>query len=132
MAFFVSWTCRGVRDHFDDIRLLISEFNPVCAAFQESYLKPTDSIKVRWYSCLWIDYTFGRRPSGKVALFTALNFPSYGMPLTTSLQATAVRVQLQKLIQSIPFIIFIACHVYQLERPYSPYYLAPQGVTVFR
>lgn len=98
MAVLLSWNCRGFRSKLDNIKSLVADHHPVCFAIQETYLKTTDSAKIRRYSCLRKDNDIDGRVSGGVALFTSHDYPSTVIPLHTTLQAVAVRVHVRKLI----------------------------------
>ncbi|GBN37034.1 hypothetical protein AVEN_256650-1 [Araneus ventricosus] len=98
LSLFV-WNCRGFRTKACHIKDLINELNPVCIAFQETYLKPADIARIKRDSLVRKDNeTKSGRASGGVALLVFHNTPSSVITLNTNLQALAVRVMLSNLI----------------------------------
>lgn len=98
MSIFLSWNCRGSRTKLNEIKSLISIHQPVCVALQETFLKPTDSFKIRRYSSVRFDNDSVGRASGGVSILTRHDFPSNTINLRTVLQAVAVQVHVRRLI----------------------------------
>ena len=67
----IQWNCRGLKPNYNEVSLLISEYNPSVFCFQETFLKPDDTISLR-------------------------GFNIYNFDLQTELQATAVSVTLDR------------------------------------
>ena len=40
----IQWNCRGLKPYYNEVSLLISEYNPSVFCFQETFLKPDDNI----------------------------------------------------------------------------------------
>ncbi|GBO00627.1 hypothetical protein AVEN_229258-1 [Araneus ventricosus] len=99
MVCLVSWNCRGFRTRACHIKDLINELNPICIAFQETYLKPADIARIKC-DCLGRKDNENKsgRASGGIALLVFHNTPSSVITLNTNLQALAVRVMLSNLI----------------------------------
>ena len=46
----IQWNCRGLKPNYNEVSLLISEYNPSVFCFQETFLKPDDNISLRGFS----------------------------------------------------------------------------------
>ena len=46
------WNCRGLKPNFNEVSLLISEYNPSVFCFQETFLKPDDNISLKGFNIL--------------------------------------------------------------------------------
>ena len=98
MTSFVSWNCRGIRSRIDDVKNIISTYNPICLALQETFLKPTNQLKIRGFHCFRKDCSRNSNVSGGVCIFTSNRYPSTEHQLNTTLQAVAVRIHTTRLI----------------------------------
>ncbi|GFT58124.1 putative RNA-directed DNA polymerase from transposon X-element [Trichonephila clavipes] len=98
MTSFISWNCRGLRTRLDDLKSIISTYQPACVALQETFLKSTMTMQVRGYNCVRRDVDGDTSPTGGVCLFTSNLFPSNVVTLHTSLQAVAVRIHVHSLV----------------------------------
>ncbi|GFU70759.1 putative RNA-directed DNA polymerase from transposon X-element [Trichonephila clavipes] len=90
MTSFVSWKCHGLRTRLDDVKSIISTYQPACVALQETFLKSTMTMQVRGYNCVRRDVDGDTSPTGGVCLFTSNLYPSNVVTLHTSLQTVAV------------------------------------------
>ena len=43
----IQWNCRGLKPNYNEVSLLISEYNPSVFCFQETFLKPDDNTSLR-------------------------------------------------------------------------------------
>ena len=43
----IQWNCRGLKPNYNEVPLLISEYNPSVFYFQETFLKPDDNISLK-------------------------------------------------------------------------------------
>ncbi|GFV21096.1 putative RNA-directed DNA polymerase from transposon X-element [Trichonephila clavipes] len=98
MTAFISWNCRGLRTRLDDLKSIISTYQPACVALQETFLKSTMTMQVRGYNCVRRDVDGATSPTGGVCLFTSNLYPSTVVTLHTSLQAVAVRIHIHSLV----------------------------------
>ncbi|GFS90849.1 probable RNA-directed DNA polymerase from transposon X-element [Trichonephila clavipes] len=98
MTSFISWNCRGLRTRFDDLKSIISTYQPACVALQETFLKSTMTMQVRGFNCVRRDVDGDTSPTGGVCLFTSNLYPSTVVTLHTSLQAVAVRIHIRSLV----------------------------------
>ncbi|GFT03178.1 probable RNA-directed DNA polymerase from transposon X-element [Trichonephila clavipes] len=98
MTSFISWNCRGLRTRLDDLKSIISTYQPACVALQETFLKSTMTMQVRGYNCVRRDVDGDTSPTGGVCLFTSNLYPSNVVTLHTSLQAVAVRIHVHSLV----------------------------------
>ena len=97
MATVLQWNCRGLRPNYEEVQLLIQNYAPTVICLQEIKLKPNNNITFRNYvisqKCLDSEVAHGG-----VMILTSCRTPYSVIPLTTNLQAVAVRVSLPKAI----------------------------------
>ena len=91
----IQWNCRGLKPNYNEVSLLISEYNPSVFCFQETFLKPDDNISLRGFNVYNYVHTDCLRPSGGASIFVKSSFPQRKIDLQTELQATAISVILQ-------------------------------------
>ena len=46
----IQWNCRGLKLNFNEVSILISEYNPFVFCFQETFLKPDDNISLNGFN----------------------------------------------------------------------------------
>ena len=92
----IQWNCRGLKPNYNEVSLLISEYNPSVFCFQETFLKPDDNISLRGFNIYNYVHTDCMRPSGGASIFVKSSFPQRKIDLQTELQATAVSVTLDR------------------------------------
>ena len=92
----IQWNCRGLKPNYNEVSLLISEYNPSVFCFQETFLKPDDNISLRGFNIYNYVHTDCLRPSGGASIFVKSSFPQRKIDLQTELQATAVSVTLDR------------------------------------
>ena len=92
----IQWNCRGLKPNYNEVSLLISEYNPSVFCFQETFLKPDDNISLRGFNVYNYVQTDCLRPSGGASIFVKSSFPQRKIDLQTELQATAVSVTLDR------------------------------------
>ena len=44
------WNCRGLKPNYNEVSLLISEYNPSVFCFQDAFLKPDDNISLKGFN----------------------------------------------------------------------------------
>ena len=91
----IQWNSRGLKPNYNEVSLLISEYNPSVFCFQETFLKPDDNISLRGFNIYNYIHTDCLRPSGGASIFVKSSFPQK-IDLQTELQATAVSVTLDR------------------------------------
>ena len=92
----IQWNCRGLKPNYNDVSLLISEYNPSVFCFQETFLKPDDNISLKGFNIYNYVHTDCLRPSGGASIFVKSSFPQRKIDLQTNLQATAISVTLDR------------------------------------
>ena len=107
--------CRGLKPKFDEISLLISQYNPSVFCLQETFLKPDDTITLKGFDTYKYIHSNCQKPSGGSSIFVKSSCPQRNIQLTTELQATAVSVTLDKEIT--------ICSIYIPPSLESPYHL---------
>ena len=92
----IQWNCRGLKPNYNELSLLISEYNPSVFCFQETFLKPDVNISLKGFNIYNYVHTECTRPCGGASVFVKSSFPQRKIDLQTELQATAVSVTLDK------------------------------------
>ena len=65
----IQWNCRGLKPNFNEVSLLISEYNQSVFCFQETFLKPDDNISFKGFNIYNYVHTDRLRPSGGASIF---------------------------------------------------------------
>ena len=81
----IQWNCRGLKPNFNEVSLLISEYNPSVFCFQETFLKPDDNISLKGFNIYNYVHTDCLRPSGGASVFVKSSFPQRKIDLQTEL-----------------------------------------------
>ena len=92
----IQWNCQGLKPNYNEVSLLISEYNPSVFCFQDTFLKPDDNIWLKGFNIYNYVHNECMRPSGGVLVFVKSSFPQRKVDLQTELQATALSVTLDK------------------------------------
>ena len=85
-----------MKPNYNEVSLLISEYNPSVFCFQETFLKPDDNISLKGFNIYNYVHTDCLRPSGGASIFVKSSFPQRKIDLQTELQATAISVTLDR------------------------------------
>lgn len=97
MDSIIQWNCRGFRANFDEIGCMVQDLNPSVFCLQETFLKPPNSFKLRNYHMY---NTYGNiahdRATGGSSILVKNGIIHTHIALNTNLQATAVRLNLNK------------------------------------
>ena len=84
----IQWNCQGLKPNYNEISLLISEYNLSVFYFQETFLKPDDNISLGGGGGI---HNYVRtdclRPSGGASIFAKSSLPQRQIDLQTNLQA---------------------------------------------
>ena len=75
----IQWNCRGLKPNYDEVTLLISEYNPSVFCFQETFLKPDDNISLRGFNIYNYVHTDWLRPSGGASIFVKSSGKLHGI-----------------------------------------------------
>ena len=97
----IQWNCPGLKPNYNEVSLLISEYNPSVFCFQETFLKPDDNISLRGFNICNYIHTDCLRPSGGASIYVKSSFPQRKIDLQTDLQATAISVTLDREITTV-------------------------------
>ena len=65
----IQWNCQGLKPNYNEVSLLISEYNPSVFCFQETFLKPDDKISLKGFNVYNYVHTDCLRPSGGASIF---------------------------------------------------------------
>ena len=82
--------------NYNEVFLLITEYNPYGFCFQETFLKPDDNISLKGFNIYYYVHNDFLRPSGGASMFVKSSFPQRKINLQKNLQATAISVTLDR------------------------------------
>jgi len=96
MDSIIQWNCRGLKINFIEITLLVQAFVPIAFCHQETHLKKSDNINLK-YDSLYSTYADeDERAAGGSTILVRDNILHSYVNLNTDLQAVAVRITLDK------------------------------------
>uniref|UniRef100_UPI003980AFAE endonuclease/exonuclease/phosphatase family protein n=1 Tax=Salmonella sp. s55004 TaxID=3159675 RepID=UPI003980AFAE len=95
-ADIIQWNCRGIKPNFEEIELLINDFNPTLLCFQETFLKSTDDISFNNFCLKNYICNSNGKASGGVSILVKNSVPHSFITLQTSLQAIAISFTMHK------------------------------------
>ena len=104
MDTIIQWNIRGCIYHYCDLKILLSEYNPICMCLQETHFKPGQSYSLKHYNIVRHDSPIQVRVNGGVAIFIRQDATFKQVNLNTDLQAVAVRM-------SAPYNVTV-CNIY--------------------
>ena len=88
--------CRGLKPNYNEVSLLISEYDPSVFCFQETFLKSDDNISIKGFNVYNYVYIDCLRPAGGASIYVKRSFPQRKIDLQTELQVTAISVTLDR------------------------------------
>ena len=94
----LQWNCRSVKSNFEELNLLLNEQKPVAACLQETFLKDSDKLKLKYHSCYFKNCSENDKAPGGVAVIVNNSIPHHSIKVETTLQAVAVNVSFNKTI----------------------------------
>ena len=65
----IQWNCRGLKPNYNEVPLMISEYNPSVFCFQETFLKLDDMISLKGFTIYNYVHTDCLRPSCGASIF---------------------------------------------------------------
>ena len=90
----IQWNYRGLKANYDELQLLLNDYDPAVVCLQETYLEEPNHVTFRNYN-LFKTFTVGDgRGTGGVAIIINNKCPSSQIHLKTNIQAVAVSVTL--------------------------------------
>ena len=90
------WNCRGSRANYDELQILLNDYDPAVVSLQEIYLKEPNHVTLRNYN-LFNTFAVGDgRSTGGVAIIINNKCPRSQIRLKTNIQAVAVSVTLYR------------------------------------
>ena len=117
----LQWNCQGLRAKFEEIKILIHDYSPICIALQETMVGINKAPCPRDYSLFHTEYNAERGSHGGSALLIRNDIPHSHIDLHTSFQAVAVQVNLNR--------CYTICSLYL---PPSEYISARELSTLFQ
>jgi exonuclease III len=92
----LQWNCRGLRSNFDELQLLIHQYNPVALCLQETMLGDK-ALAIKHFSFYYCPGSeMNGNHSGGVGILVNNITPHNQLRLRTSLQAIAIQVSVPK------------------------------------
>ena len=90
MISVMQWNCRGLIAKWPEIKPLLVEGAADIKCFQETHFLATDEYDIRLPDyTLYNEFSDSDRRQGGVCIYVSNNFPHFQVPLTTTLQAIA-------------------------------------------
>ena len=102
MTNLIPWNCRGLMNKRDEIWDIISDYQPIIFAHQETYLKRTDKVTFHGYNCFRKDFRHSERATGGIALLNSNDFPYTVISFYINIRALAEQIHIHQ----------IACTIY--------------------
>ena len=94
----IQWNCRGLRANYDELQLLLNDYDPAVVCLQETYLKESNNVTFRNYNLINKFAVGDGRGTGGNTIIINNRCPSRQIHLTTNLHAIAVSVTLHRTI----------------------------------
>ena len=88
----LQWNYNGFYNHFNEIKLLISDLNPFALSIQETHFNQYRKPTLKNYKIYYKIDEYHQRASGGVAICVNVNHHSKKINLDTNLQAIAVKL----------------------------------------
>ena len=92
MADFIQWNIRGLRSNYEDLQVLIKDYNPTIISLQETLVGDNKKINIQNFSCYHTNTVRGN------ALCIRSNLLFSPVQLVTDIEALAVRISVNKTI----------------------------------
>ena len=99
----LSWDLNAYRSHFEDLQLLLEEYQHLFSCLQETHHLPEHHLHLRGYFCYQKDTDYGLRAHGGVAILVHDIIQSQGFTLQYTLPVVAVKVTVSYL----SFLLFL-------------------------
>lgn len=100
----ISWNCRGYSANYEDIRLLLHDYNAKILILQETMLGQISPRAPAGYTLFTGGITTDRRPGSGLAFLVRNDTAHAQLQLQSNLQVMAFRIQLSK--------IYTLCNIY--------------------
>ena len=94
----LQWNCRSIKANYEELTLLVNELKPVAVRLQETFLKDSDQLTLKYHSCFFKNCSDNDKASGGVGVIVNNSVPHHLVKLDTTLQAVAVNISLNKAI----------------------------------
>ncbi|KAG5862917.1 hypothetical protein JTB14_002287 [Gonioctena quinquepunctata] len=89
----VGWNCNGIILHYEYLKLLLTEHNPICVCIQESHLKPGQPYSLRGYQISRRDIAPDLRAHGGVLTMIRNDIQFENVDIQSRLQVVAIRIK---------------------------------------
>ena len=95
-----------LKPNYNEVSLLISEYNPSVFCFQETFLKPDDNISLKGFNVYNYVYSDCLRPSDGASIFVKSSFPQRLIYKQNYKQLLFLSLLTEKL----PYVLYIFLH----------------------
>lgn len=89
----LQWNPNSLLDKADELKILINKFSPLIICIQESRLKPTDKIPIKFFQKYRLDITSDNTPIHGVAILAHHSLTSELIQIISPLQVLAILVK---------------------------------------
>ena len=72
----IQWNCRGLRANYDELQLLLNDYDPAVVCLQETYLKEPNHVTFRNYNLFNTFAVDDGRGTGGITVIINNKFPS--------------------------------------------------------
>ena len=94
----IQWNCRGLRANYDELQLLLNDYDPAVVCLQETYVKEPNHVTFRNNNRFNRFAVGDGRGTGGVTIIINNKCPSSQIHLKKNIQAVAVSVTLHQTI----------------------------------
>ena len=89
-------SCRGIRANYEELLLLLNEFNPKVVCLQETFLRDKNQLNIKHFQSFNHLYKDGHRASGGVSILVRKDIPQSQIYIDTDLRTIVVKAILHK------------------------------------
>ena len=90
----IQWNCRGIRVNYEELQHLSTSHNPKIVCLQKTFLKESNTIKLKNYTLYNHFKKDGNRASSSVLILVRNHISQHQIHIDTELQAIAVKATL--------------------------------------
>ena len=96
----IQWNCWGIKPNYEEIKCIMTNYNPNIICLQETLLNETDNITLKGYDTYNQTNRSARdnQPTGGTSIIIKNQIPHAVLPLQTNLQAIALKASLHRTI----------------------------------
>ena len=92
----LQWNCQGLRAKYEELKLIMNHFSPLCVSLQETMLGDNRTPCPKEYTDYSLAYNPDQGHHGGSSIFVRRDVPHQQFPLQSQLQVVAVQLFLQR------------------------------------